>query len=50
MARLRLGETYWLSAYGHHAQHFPTLQSDCDADIVIVGGGVTGGDVGGGKP
>ena len=42
MARLRVGRTYWLDTFDDEAQRFATLNRDRDADVVIVGGGITG--------
>jgi glycine/D-amino acid oxidase-like deaminating enzyme len=42
MARLRVGRSYWLDTAPAQVQRFPTLRRDADADVVIVGGGITG--------
>jgi glycine/D-amino acid oxidase-like deaminating enzyme len=42
MPRLRVGRSYWLDTRGAKAQRFPTLRRDTDADVVIIGGGITG--------
>src|SRR5439155_15601047 len=42
MARLRVGRSYWLDTFGRRAQQFPTLSRDLNADVAIVGGGITG--------
>ena len=42
MARLRVGRSYWLDTFHGEAQRFPTLRRDVDADVAIVGGGITG--------
>lgn len=42
MARLRVGRSYWLDRDTDHAQRFSTLRRDCEADVAIVGGGITG--------
>jgi glycine/D-amino acid oxidase-like deaminating enzyme len=42
MARLRIGRSYWLDTGPRRAQRFPTLRGDRDADVAIVGGGITG--------
>jgi glycine/D-amino acid oxidase-like deaminating enzyme len=40
--RLRVGRSYWLNSFPARAQQFPTLRRDADADVAIVGGGITG--------
>lgn len=42
MARLRLGRSYWIDTFGGAAPRLPALRGRHTADIVIVGGGVTG--------
>jgi glycine/D-amino acid oxidase-like deaminating enzyme len=42
MSRLRVGRSYWLGAYAGRAPRLPTLRGRHQADIAIVGGGVTG--------
>jgi len=42
MPRLRVGRSYWLDTWRGRAQRFPTLRHDRDADVAIVGGGITG--------
>jgi glycine/D-amino acid oxidase-like deaminating enzyme len=42
MPRLRVGHSYWLDTEKRQPQRFPTLRRDTDADIAIVGGGITG--------
>lgn len=42
MARLRLGRSYWLDTFRGTAPRLPPLRGRHTADVVIVGGGVTG--------
>jgi glycine/D-amino acid oxidase-like deaminating enzyme len=42
MSRLRIGRSYWLDAVDGAPPRFASLQGNHDADIVIVGAGVTG--------
>ncbi len=42
MATLRLGTSYWLDGSAGAAPARPALAHDIDADVAIVGGGVTG--------
>jgi glycine/D-amino acid oxidase-like deaminating enzyme len=42
MPRLRVGRSYWLDTFGGRAPRFPSLSHDVDADVAIVGGGITG--------
>jgi glycine/D-amino acid oxidase-like deaminating enzyme len=42
MARLRIGQSYWLDAFGGWPPRLPSLRGRHRADIAIVGGGVTG--------
>ncbi len=42
MAVLRFGTSYWLDAFGASRRRLPSLRGTHDADVAIVGGGVTG--------
>lgn len=42
MARLRLGQSYWLDTFTGRPLRLPALRGRHHADIAIVGGGVTG--------
>ena len=42
MARLRVGHSYWLDAFRKRVPRLPSLRGRHQADIAIVGGGVTG--------
>lgn len=42
MARLRVGQSYWLDAFRKPIPRLPSLRGRHQADIAIVGGGVTG--------
>ena len=42
MAKLRLGTSYWLDRYSGRAPRFGTMRGRHQADIAIVGGGITG--------
>jgi glycine/D-amino acid oxidase-like deaminating enzyme len=42
MAKLRLGTSYWLDRYTGRAPRFGTMRGRHQADIAVVGGGVTG--------
>ena len=42
MSRLRIGRSYWLDAFKGRPPRLPSLHGDRDADVAIVGGGVTG--------
>lgn len=42
MARLRIGQSYWLDEFAGRGPRLPTLRGRHQADIAIVGGGVTG--------
>lgn len=42
MARLRIGHSYWLDAFRKHVPRLTSLRGRHQADIAIVGGGVTG--------
>jgi glycine/D-amino acid oxidase-like deaminating enzyme len=42
MSRLRIGRSYWLDTFAGRAPRLPSLHGDREADIAIVGGGVTG--------
>ena len=46
MRRLRIGSPIWLSHETHHARRrYPELRGRHDADVVIVGGGITGAGI-----
>src|SRR5688500_13575105 len=34
--------SYWHETAGGMASHFPTLETDLDVDVAILGGGITG--------
>ena len=42
MSRLRIGRSYWLDTFKGTAPRLPSLHGDRQADIAIVGAGVTG--------
>lgn len=42
MARLRIGQSYWLDAFGGRSSPRPPLHGHLAADVAIMGGGVTG--------
>jgi glycine/D-amino acid oxidase-like deaminating enzyme len=42
MARLRLGTSYWLDRASHVPRPRAALRSNLDADVAVVGGGITG--------
>ena len=42
MARLRVGHSYWLDVFRKRVPRLPALRGRHQADIAIVGGGVTG--------
>jgi glycine/D-amino acid oxidase-like deaminating enzyme len=42
MARLRVGHSYWLDVFRRRVPRLPSLRGPHQADIAIVGGGVTG--------
>ncbi len=42
MSRLRVGKSYWLDQYTGRAPQFPAMHGRHDADVAIVGGGITG--------
>jgi len=42
MPRLRIGDSYWLDVNRRHPRPLAALRGDRQADVAIVGGGVTG--------
>lgn len=42
MSRLRIGTSYWLDHYKGRAERFPSLRGRHHADVVVIGGGITG--------
>ncbi len=42
MSKLRIGRSYWLDQYKGKAPRFPALHGRRDAEVAIVGGGITG--------
>jgi glycine/D-amino acid oxidase-like deaminating enzyme len=42
VTRLRIGKSIWLDQYRGHTPSFPALTGNHEADVAIVGGGITG--------
>lgn len=42
MSRLRIGQPYWIDVNKRRTVRFPKLRSAIEADVAIVGGGITG--------
>ena len=42
MSRLRIGTSYWLDRYKGRPPRFPAVHGRLDADVVVIGGGITG--------
>ena len=42
MSRLRIGTSYWLDQFTGRAPRFPPLRGRHDAEVVVIGGGITG--------
>ena len=42
MSRLRVGKSYWLDRYTGRAPRFPAVNGRHEANVAIIGGGITG--------
>ena len=45
MAKLRIGRPVWLARRGRPSRTYPILRGETTADVVVIGGGVTGAAV-----